>query len=70
MPEMFRNRLIFLAATALLAGPAAEAQQEIGVPAAPVNHALTALLTLEAGLVRRMNMPIGSSLLVLAQKRT
>ncbi len=49
--------------------PAEEAQQEIGIPAAPVNQALTGLLKLEAGLVRRFDMPIGSSLLVLAQKR-
>lgn len=50
--------------------PAEEAQQEIGVPAAPINDTLTAVLTLEAALVRRVNMPIGSSLLLLAQKRS
>ncbi len=49
--------------------PAEEAQAEIGVPAAPVNHALTALLALEAAVVRRVDMPVGSSLLLLAQKR-
>ncbi|HTV03071.1 MAG TPA: hypothetical protein VMF13_21160, partial [Luteitalea sp.] len=50
--------------------PAAEAQQEIGIPSAPVNHALTGVLKLEAGLLRMLDMPIGSSLLVLAQKRS
>lgn len=49
--------------------PAAEAQREIGVPAPPINRALAALLTLEARLVQRTNLPVGSSLLVLAQKR-
>ncbi|MCC6163192.1 MAG: class I SAM-dependent methyltransferase [Acidobacteria bacterium] len=49
--------------------PADQAQDEITIPAAPVNHALTALLACEAALVRRLDMPIGSSLLVLAQKR-
>jgi SAM-dependent methyltransferase len=49
--------------------PAAEAQGEISVPPAPVNQALTSLLQLEATLVRRLDMPVGSSLLLLAQKR-
>ena len=49
--------------------PAAEAQREIGVPAAPVNHLLTGVLSLEAALVRVVDMPVGSSLLLLAQKR-
>lgn len=49
--------------------PAAEAHGEISVPAAPVNHALTGLLKCEASLVRRLDMPIGSSLLLLARKR-
>jgi SAM-dependent methyltransferase len=49
--------------------PAEDAQAEIGIPTAPVNHALTGLLKIEAALVRRLNMPIGSSLLLLAQKR-
>jgi len=44
--------------------PAAEAHGEITPPPAPINGALTALLRLEAALVRRMDMPIGSSLLV------
>ena len=49
--------------------PAAEAQGEIGVPVAPVNHALTGLLKAEALILRRFDLPIGSSLLLLAQKR-
>jgi SAM-dependent methyltransferase len=46
--------------------PAGEA--EITVPSAPVNAALTALVSLEAMALRAVNMPIGSSLLCLAQK--
>ncbi len=41
---------------------------EITVPSAPVNAALTALVSLEALALRAVNMPIGSSLLVLARK--
>lgn len=41
---------------------------EIAVPPAPVNGALTALVSLEAWLLGRCNMPIGSSLLLLARK--
>lgn len=46
-----------------------EATQEIAVPSAPVNAALSALLRLEARLVRHVPMPFGSSLLALARKR-
>ena len=49
--------------------PAEEAQGEISIPSAAVNGTLTTLLKCEASLLRRVNMPIGSSLLVLAQKR-
>lgn len=49
--------------------PAEDAHAEISIPSAPVNHVLAGLLTCEAALVRRLDMPIGSSLLVLAQKR-
>lgn len=49
--------------------PAAEAQGEISIPSAPVNQALAAVLKVEAALLQRVNMPIGSSLLLLAQKR-
>jgi ubiquinone/menaquinone biosynthesis C-methylase UbiE len=41
---------------------------EITVPSAPVNTALTAVLSLEARALRLANLPIGSSLLVLARK--
>jgi hypothetical protein len=46
--------------------PAAGAQAEITPPAAPINALLTGLLRLEAALVRRIDIPIGSSLLVVA----
>jgi SAM-dependent methyltransferase len=42
---------------------------EITVPAAPINAALTALVSLEALALRVVNMPIGGSLMCLAQKR-
>ncbi len=43
-------------------------QRELTVPAKPVNAAFTALLSLEALALRRMDMPVGSSLLCLARK--
>lgn len=43
---------------------------EITVPVAPVNMALTALVSLEAMVLRAVNMPIGSSLMCLARKRS
>lgn len=49
--------------------PAEEAGREIGIPSPPVNALFTAALKAEAALVRRFDMPIGSSLLVLARKR-
>lgn len=45
-----------------------ESHQEISIPPAPINAALTAALTLEAALVRFIDMPFGSSLIALAQK--
>jgi SAM-dependent methyltransferase len=42
---------------------------DIQVPAAAVNAALTAVVSAEASLARRVTMPIGSSLLVVARKR-
>ena len=45
-----------------------DALGEITVPAAPVNAALSALLSLEARAVRMVPMPFGSSLLCLARK--
>ena len=41
---------------------------EITVPSPPVNAALSALVSLEALALRAINMPIGSSLMCLAQK--
>lgn len=47
-----------------------ESDAEISVPAAPVNNALSALLALEAVALRFVNMPIGSSVMAVAQKGT
>lgn len=46
-----------------------ESQDEISIPPAPINALLTAALTVEAALLRVVNMPFGSSLMALAQKR-
>jgi SAM-dependent methyltransferase len=43
-------------------------ENEIAVPMAPVNAALTALVSLEAIALRAVNMPVGSSLMCLARK--
>lgn len=43
--------------------------RDIETPAAPINTALSAALAVEAGLLRVMNMPFGSSLLALGEKR-
>jgi ubiquinone/menaquinone biosynthesis C-methylase UbiE len=45
-----------------------ESQDEITIPFAPVNAALSGLLALEAAAVRIVNMPLGSSLLAVARK--
>ncbi len=45
-----------------------ESQEEISVPAAPVNAALSALLAVEAAALRVVDMPFGSSLLALAYR--
>ena len=45
-----------------------EAQQEISVPPAPINAALSALLVLESAWLRLFDAPFGSSLLCLARK--
>jgi SAM-dependent methyltransferase len=45
-----------------------ESQEEISVPAAPLNAALSGLLAVEAAALRVVNMPIGSSLLAVARK--
>lgn len=49
-------------------GVVAAGEHEITVPSAPVNGALTALVSLEAMALRVVNMPIGSSLMCLARK--
>jgi SAM-dependent methyltransferase len=49
-------------------GRTVRADSDIAVPIAPLNLFLTALVSAEAALVRRMPMPIGSSLLVVARK--
>ena len=46
-----------------------ESDAEISVPAAPLNNALTALLSLEAAALRLVNMPLGSSVMAVAQKQ-
>lgn len=46
-----------------------EIQREISLPAKPINALFTGILSLEARALRVCNMPIGSSLLVLARKR-
>jgi SAM-dependent methyltransferase len=43
--------------------------QEISIPPAPFNAALTGVLAAEAAALRVVNMPFGSSLLALARKR-
>jgi SAM-dependent methyltransferase len=45
-----------------------ESAAEISVPMAPINAALTAALAVEAGALRVVDMPAGSSLLCLATK--
>jgi SAM-dependent methyltransferase len=47
-----------------------ESEEEIAVPAAPINLALSALLGLEAAALRVVDMPVGSSLLAYACKPT
>lgn len=47
-----------------------ESHQEISIPPAPINAALTGALAVEAGLLRFVNMPFGSSLMALAEKPT
>jgi SAM-dependent methyltransferase len=52
-------------------GEASEASRddwEMRVPSAPINAALTGLLAMEAALSRRVPMPVGSSVLVVAVK--
>jgi ubiquinone/menaquinone biosynthesis C-methylase UbiE len=45
-----------------------ESDAEISVPAAPINGMLSALLGVEAAALRLVNMPLGSSVMAVAQK--
>jgi hypothetical protein len=45
-----------------------ESEEEISIPPAPINAALSAALAVESALVRFVDMPFGSSLMALAQK--
>lgn len=45
-----------------------ESSREMAVPWSPINAALSGLLAIEAAAVRVVDMPLGSSLLVLARK--
>jgi ubiquinone/menaquinone biosynthesis C-methylase UbiE len=45
-----------------------ESDEEISVPPAPINAALSAALAVESAVVRVIDMPFGSSLMALAQK--
>jgi ubiquinone/menaquinone biosynthesis C-methylase UbiE len=45
-----------------------ESDQELTVPARPINATLSAALAVEAAVLRVANMPLGSSLLTLARK--
>jgi SAM-dependent methyltransferase len=47
-----------------------ESEEEIAIPAAPINLALAALLSLEAAALRVVDMPIGTSLLADACRPT
>jgi SAM-dependent methyltransferase len=51
-----------------LSGAHVESEEEIAVPAAPLNAALSGLLAIEAAALRVLNMPVGSSLLAVASK--
>jgi SAM-dependent methyltransferase len=53
-----------------LGGGHVESQEEITVPPAPVNTLLSGLLSAEAAAFRVVNMPLGSSLLAVAQRVT
>jgi SAM-dependent methyltransferase len=52
-----------------LGGAHVETEEEIAIPPALVNSALSGILAVEAAAVRIVNMPIGSSLLAVAVKQ-
>lgn len=68
LPLMLPVRLWHRATAA--GGRVTAGEAEIAVPPAPVNAALTALVSLEAVALRAVNLPIGSSLMCLARKTT
>jgi SAM-dependent methyltransferase len=45
-----------------------ESNNEMNIPAAPINRALAGVLAIEAAALRFVDMPLGSSLLTLAEK--
>jgi hypothetical protein len=45
-----------------------ETHNDLELPAAPVNALFSAILAVEARLIRHVNMPVGSSLLALAHR--
>jgi len=45
-----------------------ESQEEISIPPAPINAMLSGLLAVEGALLRVVNMPLGSSLIAVAEK--
>ena len=45
-----------------------ESDEDIAVPAAPINAALSAVLAVEAAALRVVNMPLGSSVMAVARK--
>jgi hypothetical protein len=47
---------------------AATAHSDVTVPAAPINGTLRAITQLEGRLLRRVDLPLGSSLLCVAQR--
>ena len=67
-PVMLAVRLAGRAGEAGEAGAVREDDWEMRVPAAPINATLTGMLAVEAALSRRIPMPVGSSVLVVAVK--
>ena len=67
-PAMLAVRLAGRAGEAGKAGRPGGDDWEMRVPAAPINAALTGVLAMEAALSRRIPMPVGSSVLVVAVK--
>jgi SAM-dependent methyltransferase len=71
MATLFPILLAVRGTQRLMSGGAAQlasGDAEITVPAAPINAAMTAALTAEAALVQAVDLPFGSSILVLARR--